>query len=165
VVYRQIDAQDHPTLQYMIGCRPLLTRLRDVLTQAAGFALLVMSQGRRVPMLDVPLALASQELSAVSEELQALPVPRQVRHHYAHAIKAAAGIGQAINLLAVCMRCGSDDPARAALTRCLRVATEHLRAASRLPGFGLVDLRQACCAYHADTLRPINNYDTNGTRN
>jgi hypothetical protein len=107
-------------------------------------------------MLDAPLALASQELASTSEELHALRVPAPARHHFYHAIQAVVSIGQAIDLLAVCMRCARDDPARAALTRRLRVATEHLRAASRLPGFGMVDLQQACCACHADILRTVN---------
>jgi hypothetical protein len=156
VVGQEIGAEDDPTVQYILGGRPLLTRLQQILRQTAGFALLVMSQGGRVPVLDVPLALASQELSSTSAELQALPVPAQARHYYDHAIEAVTAIGQAIDLVAVCLRCARDDPARAVLTRRLRVATEHLRAASRLPSFGMVDLRQACCAYHADTLRAVN---------
>jgi hypothetical protein len=41
--------------------------LQQILTQTAGFALLVMSQGGRVPVLDVPLALATQKLSSTAE--------------------------------------------------------------------------------------------------
>jgi hypothetical protein len=156
VVGQKIGAEDDPTVQYVLGGRPVLSQLQQILRQTAGFALLVMSQGGRVPMLDVPLALASRELSSTFAELQALPVPVQARRHYHHAIEAVTAIGQAIDLVAVCLRCARDDPARAALTRRLRVATAHLRGASRLPGFGMVDLRQACCAYHADTLGAIN---------
>jgi hypothetical protein len=156
VVCNEIGAEDDPTLHYIVCGRPLLSRLQQILTQTAGFALLVMSGGGRVSMLDVPLALAAQELASTSEELHALPVPVPARYHYYHAMQAVASIGQAIDLLAVCMRCPRDDPARGALTRRLRVATEHLRAASRLPDFGMVDLQQACCAYHADTPRTVN---------
>jgi hypothetical protein len=156
VVCQEIGAEEEPTLQYIVGGKPLLTRLQQILTQTAGFALLVMSQGGRVPVLDVPLALANQKLSSTSEELRALPVPARARHHHYHATEAVAAIQQAIDLVAVCMRCARDDPARAALTRRLRMATEHLRAASRLPDFGMVDLRQACCAYHAGAVRLVN---------
>jgi hypothetical protein len=156
VVCHEIGAEDDPTLHYIVGGKPLLTRLQQILTQTAGFALLVMSGGGRVPMLDVPLALATQELASTSEELHALPVPAPARHHFYHAIQAVASIRQAIDLLAVCLRCPRDDPARGALTRCLRMATEHLRAASRLPGFAMVDLQQACCAHHADATRTVN---------
>jgi hypothetical protein len=156
VVCEEIGPVDDPTLRYIVCGKPLLTRLQQILTQTAGFALLVMTRGGRVPMLDAPLALASQELASTSEELHALRVPAPARHHFYHTIQAVVSIGQAIDLLAVCMRCARDDPARAALTRRLRVATEHLRAASRLPGFGMVDLQQACCACHADILRTVN---------
>lgn len=156
MVSEEIAPVDDQTLHYIVCGKPLLTRLQQILTQTAGFALLVMTRGERVLMLDVPLALASQELASTSEELHALPVPVAARHHFYHAMQAVISIGQAIDLLAVCVRCARDDPARAALTRGLRVATEHLRAASRLPGFGMVDLQQACCACHADTPRTVN---------
>jgi hypothetical protein len=151
VVCEDLSAVDDSTLHHIVCGKLLLTRLQQILTQAAGFALLVMSSGGRVPMLDVPLVLASQQLASTAEELRVLPVPSSAQHHNYHAVQAIASIGQAIDLLRVCMRCERDDPARAALTRCLRVATEHLRAASRLPGFAMVDLQQACCASHAAT--------------
>ena len=156
MVGQEIGAEDDATVQYILGGSPLLAQLQQILRQTAGFALLVMNQGGRAPVLDAPLAVASQALSSTSAELQALRVPARAGRHYHHAIEAVTAIGQAIDLVAVCLRCARDDPARAALTRRLRVATEHLRAASRLPGFGMVDLRQACCAYHANTLCTVN---------
>ncbi len=156
MVCEEMGPVDDPTLHFIVCGKPLLTRLQQILTQTAGFALLVMARGGRVPMLDVPLALATQELASTSEELHALPVPGPARHHFYHATEAVASIRQAIDLLAVCMRCARDDPARSALTRRLRVATEHLRAASQLPGVAMVDLQQACCACHADIPRTAN---------
>src|SRR5579872_4810537 len=148
VFCEDIRERDEPMLHYIVGSKPPVTRLQQILTQTAGFALLVMAHGGRVPMLDVPLALAEKELSSTADELRALRVPAPARTHHDHAMEAVAAIEQAIKLVAVCMRCSRDDPARAALTRRLRAATEHLRAASRLlPGFDMVDLRQACCAY------------------
>jgi hypothetical protein len=96
VVCQEIGAEDEPTLQYIVDGKPLLTRLQQILTQTAGFALLVMSQGGRVPVLDVPLALATQKLSSTAEELHALAVPPRARHHYCHATEAVAAIRQAI---------------------------------------------------------------------
>jgi hypothetical protein len=145
-----------PTLQYVVDSRSSHERLRQILAQVAGFSLLVMTNGGRVLMLDVPLAMAGDALTTAGDRLRALQVPRQARHHYHHTIAAAHAVDQAIGLLAQCMRARSDDAARAALTRCLRSATDHLRAASRLlPGFEMVDLRQACCAYHAEIGRAI----------
>jgi hypothetical protein len=156
VLCQELEAADDSTLHYIVGGKPLLARLQQILTQTAGFSLLVMSRGGRVPMLDVPLAVANRELASTSEELRALPVSERARHHHHHAIEAVASIGQAIDLVAVCMRRAPDDPARAMLTRRLQAATGHLRAASRLPGFGMVDLRHACCACHADAFRTVN---------
>jgi hypothetical protein len=156
VIGQEIGGVDDPTLRYIVSAKPLLTRLQQILTQTAGFALLVMNKGGRVPMLDVPLALAAEQLALGSEELDALPVPEPARHQYHHAIQAVAVMRQAIDLVAICMRCGRDDPARAALTHRLRVATDHLRAASQLPGFGMVDLKQACCACHATPPHTVN---------
>ncbi len=155
MVCKEIGPVDESTLRYIASGEPLVTRLQQILTQTAGFALLVMTRGGRVPMLDVPLALAGRELAATSEELHALPVPAPAQHQFYHAIEAVASIRQALDLLAVCMQCARDDPARAALTRRLRVATEHLRTASRLPGFAMVDLQQACCAGHAKIARTV----------
>src|SRR5271168_1791696 len=81
VVYEEIGPVDDSTLHHIVCGKPLLTRLQQILTQAAGFALLVMSSGGRVPMLDVPLVLASQELASTAEELRALPVPSSAQHH------------------------------------------------------------------------------------
>jgi CubicO group peptidase (beta-lactamase class C family) len=156
VFCQELDAVNDATLHYIVGGKPVLVRLQQILTQTAGFALLVMSSGARLPMLDVPLAVAARELSSAAEELRALPVPEPARHHHYHAIEAVAAMRQAIDLVTACMRCGRDDPARAALTRRLQAATDHLRAASRLPDFGMVDLRHACCACHADTQHAVN---------
>jgi hypothetical protein len=140
-----------PTLQYIVDSRLLHDRLRQVLAQIAGFSLLVMSNGDRVPMLDAPLAMAREALTSVAEQLRALHVPAAARHHYHHTTEAAHAVEQAIGLVAHCMRSRIDEAPRAALTRRLRSATDHLRTASRLlPGFEMVDLRQACCAYHAN---------------
>jgi hypothetical protein len=140
-----------PTLPYIVDSRLLHDRLRQVLAQIAGFSLLIMSKGDRLPMLDAPLALAREALTSVAEQLRALHVPPAARHHYHHTIEAARAVEQATGLVLHCMRSRRDETQRAALTRCLRSATDHLRMASRLlPGFEMVDLRQACCAYHAN---------------
>lgn len=124
--------------------------LQRVLTQAAGFALLVVSPGRRVALPDTPVATARAALAAARAEIEAGPVPPAARRHHHHVMAAAAAMSDALDLLMACLRCRDDDPARADLVRMLRVATDHLRAATRLlPGFAMVDLSQACCAAHA----------------
>lgn len=124
--------------------------LQRVLTQAAGFALLAMSRGGRVAPPDTPVASARAALAAARAEIDALPVPQAARHHHHHVVAAAAAMAHVLDLLMACLRRRDDDRARADLVRMLRVATDHLRAATRLlPGFAMVDLSQACCAAHA----------------
>ena len=138
------------TLHYIVATRPLHERLLQMLTQVAGFSLLVVVPGRSVPMLDAPIALARAALRPAREELDALPVPHQARHHHHHLIAAADALVRSVDLLTDCLRADADDAARAALVRCLRAATDQLRAAARLlPGFEMADLNQACCAAHA----------------
>jgi hypothetical protein len=135
-----------PTIRYIVNSQPLHDRLRQVLTQVAGFSLLVMTRGPRVPALEGPLALAAEVFRSTIEQIRALRVPAGANHHHRHMIEAAAAVERSIGLLAGCLRSQSDGDARAALTRCLHDAAEHMRAATRsLPGFEMVDLRQSCC--------------------
>lgn len=139
------------TLRYVLASRKLHERLRQVLTQAAGFALLVMTRGSTLPMLDAPVALARSALHPARDEIDALAVPPRARHHHRHLIAAAAALEQSLALLAGCLH---RDGGEAALVRSLRRATDHVRAAARLlPGFEMVDLTQACCAAHAGPRR------------
>lgn len=150
-----MKVEKHPapadrTLQYIIDSRPLHERLQQVLTQVAGFSLLVMTRGERVPMLDGPAVLAREALRSAQAELRSLRVPAAAMHHAQHIQAAAGAVERALDLLIACLRPAADEPTRAALTRCLRLATDHLRAATRLlPGFEMVDFSQACCAAHA----------------
>lgn len=138
------------TLRYIVATRPLHDRLRQVATQAAGFSLLVMTRGTRVPMLDAPLALAAGALRAARDELRALPVPPEARHHHRHLAAATDALAQSLELLAACLRPAAGEATCSALVRGLRLATEHLRSAARLlPGFEMTDLAQSCCAAHA----------------
>jgi hypothetical protein len=135
-----------PTVRYIVHSQPLHDRLGRVLTQVAGFALLVMTRGSRVPMLDGPLALAADAFRSTTEEFQALRAPEGTGHHHLHLAEASSAIGRSIELLTLCLRSQADDTARAALSRSLSAAAGHMRAAARLlPGFEMVDLTQSCC--------------------
>lgn len=142
-------------LQYILNAKPLHERLQRILTQIAGFSLLLMMGGARPPTLDVPVALAADELRLSREQLRALRVPPAASHHYYHIMQAVTAVDRGIDLVWLCLRPHQNDADRAALTRWLRIASEHLRAAGRLlPGFEMVDLRQACCAAHSEAERP-----------
>ncbi len=151
MTYEPRSELTHRTLAYVVESRPLHDRLNLILTQAAGYSLLAMTAGREPPMLDAPVALARAELRLARDGLAALRVPGAAAHHFHHVAAAAGAIERSLALLTACPRTRDDELGRAALARCLRVATEHLRAATRLlPGFEMVDARQACCAAHAN---------------
>lgn len=134
---------------YLNAAQPVHRQLQQVLTQVAGYALLVMTRRHRVELLDAPVVGAREALSRVSSELCGMRVPAPARHHHHHMAAAAETVGRSLDALLGCLRHGADDGLRAALTRDLRAATTHLRAVSRLlPGFETVDLSQACCAAH-----------------
>jgi hypothetical protein len=135
-----------PTIRYIVNSQPLHDRLRQILTQVAGFSLLVMTRGSRAPALDGPLAIAADALGSTVEQFRALRVPAAADHHHLHLIEAVGAVERSIDLLTACLRSQEDDDARKALTHCLAVAAGHMRAAARLlPGFEMVDLRQSCC--------------------
>lgn len=138
-----------PTLDYMAACGEVQARIRDVLTQLAGFAfLLATRRGRPVPGAG-PLDLARVEAAEVAERLATLRPTDEAAHHFHHLSSAAEALGRSIRLGYACLSAGADEADRSAFTAALRAATEHLRATGRiLPGFELVDLRQACCAAH-----------------
>lgn len=138
-----------PTLDYMTACGAVQARIRDVLTQLAGFAfLLVTRPGRSAPPAG-QLDLARAEAAALAEELAALRPPGEAAHHFHHVSAAAEALGRSVRLGYACLAAGAGEADRDALMAALRAATDHLRATARLlPGFELVDLRQACCAAH-----------------
>lgn len=137
-------------ITYLNAAQPVHQQLQQVLTQAAGYALLVMTRGHRVALLDAPVAGAERALAQVRVGLGGIRVPARARHHHHHMFSAVEAVGRSLQALLGCLRPGADDRLRAELTRALRAATDHLRAASRLlPGFEMVDLSQACCAVHA----------------
>jgi len=156
VPFEKGPALADPTMLYIVNSRPLHDRLQQILTQVAGFSLLVMTRGPGAPRLDGPLALAGDAFRSTREELGALHVPARAKHHYRHVIDAAGAVERSMGLLTDCLRPQADETTRAVLVRCLRLATDHLRAATRLlPGFEMVDLRQACCAAHPTSGRIV----------
>ena len=142
-------------LRYVVESRTCHERLRDGLTQLAGIALLMMTRRNRIDSLQAPLDAARALLVPPFEALACLAVPTEARHHHHHLLTAADALRQAIARIETCLYPNADERSRSALTRSLRRATEHLRAAGALlPGFAMVDMAQACCACHAAPVRP-----------
>lgn len=143
-------------MRYVVATRPLHEGLRQVLTQVAGFALLVITPGRTPPMLDGPVAVARGALPPIRDSLATQPVPPQARHHHFHLTAAAEALAHCLDLLTASLRMDADDAARDALVCGLRGATDHLGAATRLlPGFEMANLDQACCAVHTAPRRML----------
>lgn len=143
----QLDAD---TLRYVVDCGPLHNVLLRVLTQIAGFSLLIMTSRNAKPAFDDPIIQARETLFQVSEKLRALKTPNEAGHHHHHMFEAAIALERGFDLLYACLKPGRDELARETLSRTLHAATDHLRAATKLlPGFEMVDLSEACCAVHA----------------
>lgn len=135
---------------YIEAMQPLHADLQRVLTQAAGYSLLVLTLGGRVALADVPVIAARGALATVRSQLDGVRVPVSARQHHDHVSAASVAIHRALGFLETCLHSSADDDARGELTRALRIATDHLRVGTKLlPGFELVDLSQACCAAHA----------------
>ena len=142
--------QADPIFAYIDAVQALHQRFNQLLTQASGYALLVLTRGKAVALLDTPVTIACDALEEAQDDLRAVRVPSGARHHHFHLSAAATAIERSLDLLTICLRPVADDLARTALTQALRAATDHLRATTRLlPGFEMVDLSQACCAAHA----------------
>jgi hypothetical protein len=138
------------SLRYVVECQPVHERLRDLLTQLGGLALMTML--RREGRFDctTPLRRAREALSETSETLRRLPVPPGAAHHHHHMSEAYCAIERVCGLLSAGSRLGGAEAAKLELSRELRSAADHLRFASRaMPGFEMVDLAQSCCAAHA----------------
>jgi hypothetical protein len=145
-----VDGLVEGVSRYIHTVEPIHDRLRRVLTQTAGYSLVVMTRGRRLFLLDVPIISARDELAMTRAELESVGVPAAARRHRDHVLAATEAIALALDCLTACLRPTADDQVRAELTRRLASAADHLRAATRLlPGFAMADLSQACCAVHA----------------
>jgi hypothetical protein len=140
------SALAEPTIRYIVASQPVYDRLREILTQVAGFSLLIMTRGSRAVALDDRLAPAFEAFRTIAEQCRALRVPGAAAHHHLHVAEAASAVERSIGFLKECSKSPGDDAAREALTRCLRIAADHMRVATRLlPGFEMVDLKQSCC--------------------
>jgi hypothetical protein len=125
-----------PTLAYM--------------AQLAGFALLLATRRSRPSLQPPPIDLAEARAAEAAEMLRGLRPPGEAAHHFHHLAAAADAVGRAVRGALACSTARSDENDRDELLRALGAAAAHLRVTARLlPGFELVDLRQACCAAHA----------------
>lgn len=140
-----------PVVRYIADSGEVQDRFRQILTQLAGFALLVATRRAERSVWSGPLDIAENRTADAIERLRALRPPGAARHHFHHLASAGEAIDRSLAAAHACLTARAGEADRDDLMRTLRTATEHLRATTRLlPGFEIVDLSQACCAVHAE---------------
>jgi predicted lipid-binding transport protein (Tim44 family) len=136
-----------PLLRYMFEAQRPHDALRRALIQLSGFLLLRTTGGRRAFIDFTPIEGARDAISEAADELRSLRVPTAAAHQKEHLEGAAIALQKA-----VAAAFSRSDPNGDALFRFVDEAEKHLKAVGRAtPGFEAVDLRQACCAAHAES--------------
>jgi hypothetical protein len=137
------------TLKYISECRSIQEQLHQILTQMSGFALLLLTNRADPSLCAGALQLADERMKMAREEFRAIRPASDAAHHFHHLGEATAAVDRSIGIAYRCLRTIGDARDRDDLTYALREALDHLKATARLlPGFQMVDLRQACCAVH-----------------
>lgn len=137
-------------LAYVSAAGSVQEELQQVLTQAAGFALMIMLRRGQAALCAGPLELARDRMREIADNARALRRPADAAHHRHHLDAAVEALTQTLDTAALCLKPAAGEIEREMLAGRLRAATDHLRAAARiLPGFDWVDLSQSCCAAHA----------------
>jgi hypothetical protein len=143
------DILNEAILEYVAAARPAQELLRQLLTQIAGYALVLMTREKPASRAEASILMARTSADRACDQLRALKVPAAAAHHYHHLSNAGEAIRWAMIAAEKCASGAAADSERNALTHALKTASEHLRATARwLPGFDLVDFSQACCAAH-----------------
>jgi hypothetical protein len=143
------DVIDEATLDYVAAARPVQDLLRQLLTQVAGYSLVLMTREKPASRPEGSILMVRSSAEQACDQVRALRVPSAAAHHHYHLNHAGEAIRRAVAAAERCASGSAGDGEREALTRALKAASEHLRAtARRLPGFDLVDFGQACCAAH-----------------
>lgn len=140
---------DDETLRYIIAAKPLFETLRGITIQLAGFALRNAFDAGGGHLQDAPLESAAPVLAETVDGLRGLRVTERTSHHHHHLMELAQSLRLAVESgrrsLLIRSRAASDTTR----DKPLNDAVAHLRsAAAALPGFAVIDLDHACCAWH-----------------
>jgi hypothetical protein len=144
---------DDRSLAFVLAARPVFDQIRALTGQLAGLLVLKASGARSAQ--DHPMfALVLDRHDRMRDGLAALDVPASADHHHRHLRRAAHAVTLAVQEARDSLHRG-DEASLDAITAPLRRAQQELHwAAASLPGFAVVDLRQACCAAHSFALLP-----------
>lgn len=141
---------DEAILSYIDAARPVQVSLQQVLTQVAGYSLMLMINDKPASRPEGAILIAQAAAKDASEQLQLLAIPASAAHHHHHLLQASEATRWAFVAAQQCAAPEASEGERETLVRALQTASEHLRTTARLlPGFETVDFGQACCAIHA----------------
>jgi hypothetical protein len=142
---------DNGSIAYAIGMQQPFECLQSAAAQLAG-VLILAATGSRSGSPDHPiLAVAIGNHQQAVDGMGSVKVPAESRHRHLHVKRASSLIADAIlTFRSVAARKQSN--ADAALVLLVRAWNELRIASLSLPGCGLVDFRQSCCAEHQKSI-------------
>lgn len=138
---------DDRTLAYVEHAKTVFDRIGRISGQLSGLLILAAS-GARSAQGHPMFALIGEAEAGLAEEMAALRPTGPALHHHRHLSLAARAVARAVEIAGQGLH-RWDAAMMDAMTAALRRANQHLHwATAALPGFAVVDLRQACCAMH-----------------
>lgn len=141
-----VDLDDR-TLDYVLRARPAFDRISRISGQLSGLLILAAS-GARSGQSHPMFALIQEAEAGLAEDMAALCPTETALHHHRHLALAARAITRAVARARRDLH-RWDEAMMEEMTATLRRANQQLQwATAALPGFAVVDLRQACCAMH-----------------
>jgi hypothetical protein len=139
---------DDRTIRYVLETRPHFEDLRHAIGQVAGMLVLATAGAKTVTSDHPLLATARATLERAGGSIDGAGPSARAVHHHRHLLSAVDALGLALdrageNLHLLCLDRMRVDH----VLEPLQIAYRHLAwAAQALPGFGLLNLDQACCA-------------------
>ncbi len=138
-------------VRYRVEVAPIYRRLRQLLIQLAGLAIL--AQGRRsAGWPDYPtLGAAGKRLKEAFDGISAVRVPNAVSHSHPFLAQCVADLQWVLERMLNVGEKAPEGPNGSDIARRLDCAYRALRnAANEQLGFAVVDMRQSCCCLAFD---------------
>jgi len=138
---------DDRTLDYVLQARPAFDRVSRISGQLSGLLILA-ATGAGSAQGHPMFALIEEAEAGLAEDMAALRPTEAALHHHRHLRCAVRAVRRAVALAGQGLH-RWDEAMMDEMTAALRRANQELHwATAALPGFAVVDLRQACCAMH-----------------
>ncbi|HTI00010.1 MAG TPA: hypothetical protein VL752_03595 [Acidisoma sp.] len=138
---------DDRTLDYVLQARPVFDRIGRISGQLSGLLILA-ATGARSAQGHPMFALIQEAEAGLADEMASLHPTGAAGHHHRHLCLAVRAVSRAVTVARQGLHVW-DEAMMDEMTAALRRANQELQwATAALPGFAVVDLRQACCAMH-----------------